>query len=325
MGDVIELSTSGRKSPSSSGKKARRGSGGPESRAAMSRNRWVKCISTHGNLRGVAIQAAGLIQEIGDRHKLGGTGMQALGESVIGALLIASYCKEGERVNLNIQGSGRCSQALVEAHPNGTVRGYVVESERGASGSQVEGPWGSGLLSVLRTKDQEGEQPYIGTVPLLTGHLAKDLTYYWVQSEQVPSALGIAINVEDGKVIEAGGFLVQAMPGAHTEEIRAIERHINEIQSLARSLNDDADPARLLSRIFQDTAFVLLEEKALKFKCTCSWERVVRALTLIGTSELQAMLSEDDHASVRCDFCGSEYQVDHAALQKLIDQADTKA
>jgi molecular chaperone Hsp33 len=273
----------------------------------------------------VAIQASALVQEIGDRHKLGDVGMQALGESLIGGLLLASYCKEGERVNLNIQGSGHCSQALVEAHPNGTVRGYVVESERGASGSQVEGPWGSGLLSVLKTKDQEGEQPYIGTVPLLTGHLAKDLTYYWVQSEQVPSALGIAINVQKGRVTEAGGFLVQAMPGAASNEIRDIEKHINEIQSLARSLTDDSDPTRLLTRIFQDTAFILLEDKELKFKCTCSWDRVVRALTLIGTSELQAMLAEDDHASVRCDFCGSEYKVDHAALQKLIDQAAEEA
>jgi molecular chaperone Hsp33 len=114
------------------------------------------------------------------------------------------------------------------------------------------------------------------------------------------------------------------MPGASAAEIKAIERHINEIQSLARRLTDDSDPARLLSTIFQDTAFVLLEVKPLKFSCTCSWERVVRALTLIGTTELQSMLSEDDHASVRCDFCAKEYTVDHEALQKLIDQGAQK-
>jgi molecular chaperone Hsp33 len=314
MGEVIDFVAAGRE-------KASGGGGGSAKAPRFPRDRWVKCISTHGNLRGVAIQASGLVQEMGDRHKLGDNGMRALGESVLGALLIASYCKEGERVNLNIRGSGLCSQALIEAHPSGTVRGYVVETERAFSGSEVEGPWGSGLLSVLRTQDKEGEKPYIGTVPLLTGYLAKDLTYYWVQSEQVPSAVGIAINTRNGKVTEAGGFLVQAMPGASAEEIYSMEKHINEIQSLARTLTDDSDPAHLLSQIFQDTAFVLLEEKQLQFKCTCSWERVTRALTLIGTVELQSMLAEDDHASVRCDFCGKEYQVDHDALQKLIDQA----
>jgi molecular chaperone Hsp33 len=317
MAEIIELLAAGRSSPSGDGLKT----GGAKTRP---RDRWIKCISTHGNLRGVAIQAPGLIQEMCDRHKLGETGRRALGESVVGALLVASYCKDGERVNLNIQGSGVCSQALVEAHPNGTVRGYVVETDRaGGGGSTSEGPWGSGLLSVLRTKDQEGEQPYIGTVPLLTGHLAKDLTYYWAQSEQVPSALGIAVYMKGTRVTEAGGFLVQAMPGATTEEVRSLERHINEIHSLAGRLTDDADPALLLSQIFQDTSFVLLEEKPLRFQCTCSWERVVRALTLIGTSELQSMLAEDDAASVRCDFCGEEYKVDHAALQKLIDEAST--
>src|SRR5262245_27983615 len=114
MGEIIQLSASGRKS--SSRDKAAKGSSGSKAakEGKISSDRWVKCISTHGNLRGVAIQAAGLVQEIGDRHKLGDTGMQALGESVLGALLLASYCKDGERVNLNIQGSGHCSQALVE-------------------------------------------------------------------------------------------------------------------------------------------------------------------------------------------------------------------
>src|SRR3954469_3599304 len=115
MGDIIELAASGRKKPTGSSRGPKKAA---ETAKKTPRDRWVKCISTHGNLRGVAIQAAGLVQEIGDRHKLGDTGMKALGESVLGALLIASYSKEGERVNLNIQGSGHCSQALVEAHPN---------------------------------------------------------------------------------------------------------------------------------------------------------------------------------------------------------------
>lgn len=283
-------------------------------------SRWIKCISTKGNIRGVAIEATELVQGMIDRHQLTGFGAKALGEATIAALTIASYCKGSERVNINIQGTGPISQALVDAHPDGTVRGYTVVRESGGVVPPNYGPWGDGFLSVLRTKE-ENEQPFIGTVPLLTGHLAKDMTFYWMQSEQVPSAVGLAVKLDaDGKrVLVAGGFLVQAMPGADDSELKAIELHINEIQSLAENLDHNSDPVALLSQIFQDTAFMLVEEKPLQFRCNCSWERVNRALVLVGPQELQSMLTEDGAAVIRCDFCTTEYRVEKDALQKLID------
>lgn len=283
-------------------------------------DRWIKCISTEGNIRGVAIQATQLVQDLAQRHQLKDRGIQALGEAVIGALSVASYCKQGQRINLNIQGNGYFQQALVEAHPEGRLRGYVIEREMGKidEGEEI-GPWGTGFLSVLRTRDQEGEKPYIGTVPLLTGHLAKDLSFYWVQSEQIPSAVGLAVNVENGKVTSAGGFLVQALPGASPAEVRVIEQHIQEIQSLAESLNKDANPLHLLSQIFQSTAFILIEEKPIYFQCNCSTERVQRALVLVGNEELQSMLTQESDIIVRCDFCAKEYQVDKPTIERLIE------
>jgi molecular chaperone Hsp33 len=285
---------------------------------------WTKCISTPGNIRGIAIQATDLVQKMAETHAIEGIAAKGLGESVIAGLLIASFCKQDERVNLNIRGSGHYSQALVDAHPDGTVRGYVVERSLEGMTEPVEGesfgPWGEGLMSVMRAKADEIKQPYIGTVPLLTGHLAKDLTFYWVQSEQIPSAVGIVVELKENQVIAAGGFLIQALPGATPAEIKAIEEHICSLDSLSQCLTQNADPKILLAQIFQSTPFVVLEEKPLEFKCTCSWERVERALALVGPKELQAMLSEDDHAIVRCDFCNKEYKVGAEALQKMIDR-----
>jgi molecular chaperone Hsp33 len=286
--------------------------------SASTSDRWVKCISTQGNIRGVAIQATELVQLMAERHQLKGEGARGLGEAVIGALLIASYCRPGQRVNLNIQGSGHFKQALVDAYPEGRVRGYIVEHEERIVIDEELGPWGAGFLSVLRTRDEEGEKPYIGTVPLLTGHLAKDLSFYWVQSEQIPSAVGLAINLKGNKVVSAGGFLVQALPGAQPSEVKMIEQHIQEIHSLALSIENDATPLHLLSQIFQSTAFMVVEEKPLEFKCNCSWERVHRALTLIGASELESMLLEDRSAIVRCDFCTQEYRLEGSELEQLI-------
>jgi molecular chaperone Hsp33 len=252
---------------------------------------------------------------------------RGLGESLVGALLISSFCKQGERVNLNIQGSGFIRQALVDAYPDGTVRGYVIdrpEDQQPERDPATEGPWGAGLLSVLRTKvTEEHKQPYIGTVPLVTGHLAKDLTFYWAQSEQIPSAVGLIVNLDDkGDVTAAGGFLIQALPGASPAEVRTIEGHINHMESLAEQLATEENPLHILSKIFQSTAFIIVEERPLEFKCSCSWERVRRALTLVGPAELQAMLAQDHHATVRCDFCTKEYQVDAAGLEKLIQETN---
>ncbi len=280
-------------------------------------NQWVKCLSSQGSIRGVAIQAHELVRSMARLHGLRGAPAVQLGEAVIGALLIASNSKGEERVNLNIQATGLTRQALVDAYPNGHVRGYVLPNEISAVSSQ--GPWGEGLMSVLRTKTDRSNQPYIGTVPLVTGHLAKDLTYYWLQSEQIPSAVGLSVTVDDsGEVIGAGGFLVQAMPGATSEEVRLVEGQIHGIQSLAAELQDDADPVKLLSTIFQNSTFMLLEKRQLAFECQCSWERVSRALALVGVDELQSILTEDGSASIRCDFCNQDYLVAGSQLEEMI-------
>ena len=288
----------------------------------MSTSRWIKCISTQGSIRGIAIQATDLARELADMHGLKGLGARGLGEAAVAALLVSSYCKNGERINLNIRGSGHYSQALVDAYPDGKLRGYVVERTLSADERMrisEEGPWGEGLLSILKTKDQEGQQPYIGTVPLLTGHLAKDLTFYWFQSEQVPSAVGIAVEMNGDRIESAGGFLVQAMPGASPAEVKMIEQHIQDIHSLSQEFVKSADPIQVLSKIFQSTAFIVVEERPLVFHCQCSWDRVKKALILVGADELRAMLKEEEQAVVRCDFCSKDYSVDRKMLESLIE------
>lgn len=288
---------------------------------------WQKCISKSGTLRGVAVRCTDVAKDLAELHALRGDSAQAFAETLVAGFLLASYCKVGERMNLNLKGDGWAKQALVDAYPNGTIRGYLVPNENAVVGKvdlTGEGPWGRGFLSVLRKKDVEGSEPYVGTVPLVTGHLAKDLTYYWLQSEQVPSAVGIAVNVgKDGTISSAGGFMVQAMPGASDAELREIETQVNAMSNLAREIAADRDPIFLLSQIFQNTAFILLEKKDLRAECTCSWERVRQALALVGTTELQSMLDEKGEAVVKCDFCETEYRADRATLEKMISEINS--
>jgi molecular chaperone Hsp33 len=289
---------------------------------------WQKCISSSGTVRGIAIQCTEIAQTLSKTHGLTGEYSRAFGETLVAGFILASYCKIGERTNLNIQGDGWAKQALVDAYPNGTIRGYLVPNESAVIPTidyTGEGPWGRGVLSVLRKKDSEGTEPYIGTVPLVTGHLAKDLTFYWLQSEQVHSAVGIAVNLDEkGIITTAGGFMIQALPGATDAELREIEAQVHTLGNLAQEIAADRDPVYLLSQIFQNTAFMLLEKKELAATCSCSWERVKRALTLVGTAELRAMIEETGEAVVRCEFCETEYRADRETLQAMVDSLEEK-
>jgi molecular chaperone Hsp33 len=278
---------------------------------------WTKCISTTGTIRGVAIQATALAQEAAKRHGLQGQGAQGVGEALLGGLLLASNCKEGEHINLNIRGTGFYSQALVDAYPEGHCRGFVVCRETPES---TQGPWGEGLLSVLRSNQaQEHRQPYIGTVPLATGHLAKDLTFYLFQSEQVPSAVGISVLLDsEGAIESAGGFLVQALPGADEKDIDRIANQVQQISGHAEQFIREGDPLKILTQIFSDLAFVVLEQKELSFACDCSMDRVSRALALVGPDEIRSMIEQDGRAKVHCDFCSREYEIGEDALRAMI-------
>ena len=282
---------------------------------------WTKCISTSGTIRGVAIQATELCRELAEIHGVRDELAKALGEALMGGIMVGSFCKPGERVNLNIRASGGVvSQALVDAYPDGHVRGYVVPASGLSLVPESQGPWGEGLLSILRTKDQEGQQPYIGTVPLVTGHLAKDLTFYWMQSEQVPSAVGLAVNLNaEGKIQSAGGFLIQALPGVSEREVDEIQETVAHLSNLAEEIGEQRDPVHLLSKIFTNTAFLLLETKELAWRCHCSRERVERALILIGREELTDLI-ELGEAKIECEFCTKDYTTKAARLAELRDQ-----
>lgn len=285
-----------------------------------SKSRWIKCVASNGNIRAVAIQGTLLAREIAKQHSVTGIQAKGLAEAVLGGLLIASYCKAGERINLNVRGSGVYSQGLIDAYPDGRVRGFVsvrAQDEALQSLHQNTGPWGEGLLSVLRTKSEEA-QPYIGTVPLATGHLAKDLTYYWHQSEQIPSAVGLAVRMNGDEIESAGAFLLQIMPGASPSEVRAVDDNVHHLSAFAERFLENESPIQILSMLFKDQVFVVLEEKNVRFECHCSVERVERSVLLLGYDELKDLKSQGKGVEVTCDFCSRAYQISDSRLAEML-------
>ncbi len=280
-------------------------------------DQWTKCISSNGTIRAVAVSAIEASNILSDRHKLTGDGQHALSECVVGALLLASYCKGEEKINLNIQGSGWIKQSVIDANANGDIRGYVVPREPAERVIPPEiGPWGTGLLSVLRTKQDE-KQPYIGTVPILTGYLGKDLTFYWVQSEQVPTAVGIFVQADQGVVTHAEGVLVQALPGATDADLEFIENQLKRLGKHIGSTTERETPTSLLAYLLQNQSFSILEQTPISFRCSCSIERVKRSISLIGNKDIEEMI-EEGKAEVTCDFCAESYTLSQSDLRELL-------
>lgn len=293
-------------------------------------DRWTKIIQTDGFLKATAISATDLVSEAAKRHKYGKNSQReiiALGESLIASLLLASRRKQTERVSLAVRGDGFLQKAIVDATPSGTCRGFLITRESHRAPLPQEealnrefgiGPWGEGSLSVVTLIEGEKE-PYTGTCQLVTGHLAKDVTFYMTQSEQIPSAVGLAVNcTEDGTVLCAGGFLIEVMPGASEDDIGLIEQNLKELQGLPQALSENSDPVHFLARIFNGKPFSILENRPILFQCNCSRDRVRRALSLIARADLEQMIEDDDGAKVDCDFCGKHYVFNSAQLKELL-------
>lgn len=297
-------------------------------RMSAAKDHWIKCVSKEGGIRAVAIHAKGLVGEAVRRHKLTDAGIRALGEALIGGLFFASYSKGKDRINLKVNGSKSLAYAFVDSYPDGTVRGYVVEKPVPAGAVTVpsgvsshHGPWGEGLISILWTKalsEREKGTPFVGSVPLVTGHFAKDLTYYWVQSEQVPTAIGIDVKVKRGKVLSATGFMIQTLGGASDEEISRMEFALSRLKEFQTEFESDPDPMRILELLFGPKAFKVAQRKPVRFKCQCSKARVTRALHLLPAEDLTDMIQREKKAVVNCDFCGEVYKLSRPELVKIL-------
>ncbi len=282
----------------------------------MTQSKWTKYLSDQSNIRVVAIEAANVVQDLSDRHKLSDVAAAGLGEASIGLLLIASAQKDGNRINLSVRGDGLLKKAVVDGYPEGTVRGYVTENTKNPETENI-GPWGRGILSVLYTKYEESDQPYIGTVPLLTGYLAQDLTHFWLQSAQLPSVVGLDVKVKNGKVVKAVGLLVQTLGNATNEDRKIILSLATEIQKITESIGHSRATEKILSEAIKGQTFSVIEDSALSFKCNCSEERVERALLLTGVNEVQSMIEANEPVVAHCEFCNTEYKITVERLKIL--------
>jgi molecular chaperone Hsp33 len=285
----------------------------------------VRSLGDKTNIIGLACITTGLAREASQLHGTSRTASAALGRALTGGLLMGALLKRGQRIALKFEGNGPLKRVVVEADNEGTARGFVAVPEADVPGKDgkldVSGLLGNqGTLTVA--KDLGLKEPYRGIVKLHTGEIAEDIAYYFLESEQIPSAVGLGVFVEpEGTVSAAGGFLIQTIPPVEDGLVDRIIKNIQEIPFLTHMIREGKTPEDMLARIFSDIPYHVPGKRELSFRCTCSKERVEKALIALGSDELQKFIAEHEETDVTCEYCRTSYRFVRKELEDLREHA----
>ncbi|MBU5674196.1 Hsp33 family molecular chaperone HslO [Paenibacillus brevis] len=287
------------------------------------KDRLVRGTALDGKVRAFAVRTTQLVEELRRRHDTYPTTTAALGRTVTAAAMMGAMLKGEERLSVQVKGGGPVGQIVADANAKGEVRGYVsnphVHLPANSQGKlDVAGAVGTdGFINV--TKDLGLKEPYHGNVPIISGELGEDFTYYFAASEQTPSAVGLGVLVDtDNSVIVAGGFIIQLLPGLSDADIDMIERAVGQMPPVTVLLDQGLEPEEMLKWLLPDVR--VLDELDIVFSCHCSRDRVERTLISLGRDELIQLRDEDEQTEVICDFCNEAYTFNRADLDVLIEQ-----
>ncbi|CAH0212336.1 Hsp33 family molecular chaperone HslO [Bacillus sp. ISL-4] len=287
----------------------------------------IKALGYEGQVRAYAVSTTDTVGEAQRRHYTWPTASAALGRAMTAGVMMGGMLKGEEKLTIKIEGGGPIGSILVDSNAKGEVRGYVTHpqthfdlNEQGKL--DVRKAVGTdGLLTVV--KDIGLRDYFSGQVPLVSGELGEDFTYYFVTSEQVPSSVGVGVLVNpDNSILAAGGFIIQLMPGTSEDTISKIENRLSTITPVSKMIQSGMTPEEILTEILGEGNVNILEKMDVQFSCQCSKERIANALISLGQAEIRDIIDTDGQAEAHCHFCNQTYQFSKEELEEL--EAETK-
>lgn len=282
----------------------------------------VKALGYNGQVRAYAAATTETVGEAQRRHITWPTASAALGRTLTAGLLLGTMLKGDEKITIKIEGGGPLGAILVDANANGEVRGYVTNPQTHLDLTKlgkldVAGAVGcDGLLTVA--KDIGMRENFTGQVPLISGEIGEDFTYYLTTSEQIPSSVGLGVLVApDNSILASGGFMLQMLPDASEETITEIETHLKTLTPVSTMIQQGLTPEQILEQVLGKDHVQILEKMPVQFKCQCSKDRIASALVSLGKNELEDIIATDGQAEAQCHFCNEKYQFSKEELEKL--------
>lgn len=291
-------------------------------------NYMVRALAKSCGVRGLACLTTGVVKEAARRHHATPAGKSVLGYGLTGAALLGAMLKVQQRVAIKVEGDGALRKLVAESDSYGHLRSHFSMREEAAA--QLANPTDmaavvgqQGRLTVV--KDLHLKDLYESVVPLQTGRLDADLTYYLMMSEQIPSFVEIGVQLDaQGDIRAAGGVLLQLLPDGDLTVLAQMAERLDDLPPIGALLANGETPQAILATIFGDAAYEVLETGALDFRCTCSRARSRHALMLLGREELATLLDEGE-AIIDCHFCHERYVFERNELAVILaEMAETE-
>ncbi len=290
------------------------------------KDRLIKGIEANGRFKISVVKTTAVVQTAKNNHNLSLLNTVLLGRTLTAAMLLASELKGEERITMRFEGNGPAGMIQAEANRVGEVRGFVQNptAELNYAGSETEigQGIGLGLLTVSKILYNEAE-PRSSTIEIIRGDILSDVAHYLVQSEQVPSAVLLDVSLKDnGDVDQAGGILIQRMPGADDAVMKTLEKTLERLPTISELLADDMYIDTIMELAGSPYTIKELTRQPVHFFCRCSPERFKNALALLSYEDLKEMEGEDQE--MVCHYCGKKTLVSKSEIHSIVKSAKAK-
>lgn len=288
------------------------------------KDKLLRAIAADGQVRAFAVNATRLCERARKVQDSLPAATAALGRVLSATAMLAATIKEGERISIRIDGDGPVESIYAQGWPDGRVRGYlrnpkVNPPSRGDKLDVGHAVGKNGQLYVIR--DLGMQEPYVGRVDLQTGEIGDDLAYYFLISEQQPSAVGLGVQVQpDNSVSAAGGYIIQPLPGADPKVLNQLEENIRQAPPPSEMIIELREPEKILDVLLAGMNWQPLEETHPRFYCGCTRAKSRRALRALTIEDLEHTLAENEPVHISCDFCGRNYTFEHDDLSEVLDE-----
>lgn len=286
----------------------------------------VRGTAAGGFIRAFAINSRNTVQTARDAHNTSPLVTAALGRLMMSAQMMGFMMKNPEElITIIVRGDGPVEALTVTADTNGRVKGFANNpnvwlplNERGKL--DVGGGIGAGTLTVVR--DQPYTEPYTSQVELVSGEIGDDMTNYFVVSDQVPTVVGVGVLVDRNMTVkQAGGFIIQLMPGYWDELADQLEANLAGVDSVTNMMEKGMTPTDILEHLLRGLDFKASEMAPVEFYCGCDEKRATRATLALGAAEIKDMIEKNEPAEVYCHFCGNRFNFTPEQLQQMLDDA----
>ncbi len=286
--------------------------------------RLMRAITTDGAVLATVLNSTDMCARAEQVHESSAVVTAAMGRLMTAASMMGAALKgDDDTITLRINGGGPAGTviAVSDAYGNAkvSVTNPIVELPLNSKGKlDVGGAVGrDGYLSVIR--DHGDGEPQTGYSEIVSGEIGEDLTYFFANSEQIPTVCSLGVLVApDLSVAAAGGYLLQLLPGADDETIEKLEAAMPKVPAVSSMVNDGLSGREILDKALEGFEYEVIEERDVEYRCDCSRERVEKVLISLGAEELEKLAAEQEKTTVECHFCEKKYDFSSEQVRKLL-------